>query len=325
MASDGKKRKRDNTPNGKESAGAKKRQKNDTGGQSKGADKKAAPNPGKKSNNAQPKRAVPKPRDPEDMDLAYLEGKLGLSSESAKKHLESELKEDGLGGKVGALVTHDHFTDHSRLCTELLVGLSDLDSDDEEELRTFGDGNGSKESGESDEEEDNESEYDEHGEEGSEEGSEEGEEEPTTSEVIDEEIEELEAKIKALRKRKNEQRTEIEASTGATEEAKKEASTTPSVSELKAVAGISVFPSLPRVFSLIPSTGKYVPPSMRQSTADERLSRQVRGLLNRLAPSNLHSIGMKLLTIYNDNSSNRTLNQTLIRLSHTLLQILWSY
>jgi hypothetical protein len=49
-----------------------------------------------------------------------------------------------------------------------------------------------------------------------------------------------------------------------------------------------------------------VPPSMRQSSEEERLNRQVRGLLNRLAQSNLHSVGTQLLTIYNDNSDIRT-------------------
>jgi hypothetical protein len=45
---------------------------------------------------------------------------------------------------------------------------------------------------------------------------------------------------------------------------------------------------------------------MRQSSEEERLNRQVRGLLNRLAQSNLHSVGTQLLTIYNDNSDIRT-------------------
>lgn len=55
------------------------------------------------------------------------------------------------------------------------------------------------------------------------------------------------------------------------------------------------------------AAGKYVPPSMRQSSEEERLNRQVRGLLNRLTQSNLHSVGTQLLTIYDDNSDIRAL------------------
>ena len=46
---------------------------------------------------------------------------------------------------------------------------------------------------------------------------------------------------------------------------------------------------------------------MRQSSEEERLNRQVRGLLNRLTQSNLHSVGTQLLTIYDDNSDIRAL------------------
>jgi len=47
--------------------------------------------------------------------------------------------------------------------------------------------------------------------------------------------------------------------------------------------------------------GKYVPPSMRETTEDARLNRKVRGLLNRLTQSNLHSIATQLISFYNDN------------------------
>jgi len=49
------------------------------------------------------------------------------------------------------------------------------------------------------------------------------------------------------------------------------------------------------------AAGKYVPPSMRETTEDARLNRKVRGLLNRLTQSNLHSIATQLISFYNDN------------------------
>ena len=66
---------------------------------------------------------------------------------------------------------------------------------------------------------------------------------------------------------------------------------------------------------------KYIPPALRNKMADledseqkrialERLSRQIKGLLNRLAESNMHGIARDIERFYNSNSRN-DVNNTL--------------
>ena len=72
-----------------------------------------------------------------------------------------------------------------------------------------------------------------------------------------------------------------------------------------------------------PTTGasKYIPPALRNKMANledseqkrlalQRLSRQIKGLLNRLAESNMHGIARDIERFYNSNSRN-DVNQTL--------------
>lgn len=166
-------------------------------------------------------------------------------------------------------------------------------------------------------EEDDEDDEDEEFEGGEDELDESENDEHVSKDVIDDEIQQLEAKINSLKEKKAKQavaKVSKESDNGKQKDAKKQEPTEQinekAETESKPVACTASPFVVGFFFStwLIPSSPatKYVPPSMRQSTADERLNRQVRGLLNRLAQSNLHSVGMQLLTIYNDNSSNRT-------------------
>jgi nucleolar MIF4G domain-containing protein 1 len=50
--------------------------------------------------------------------------------------------------------------------------------------------------------------------------------------------------------------------------------------------------------------GGYVPPALRNQTEGERLKRQLRGLLNKLAQANLQPIATQLIAMYNTHSFN---------------------
>lgn len=236
-------------------------------------------------------------RDQEDEDLAYLEAKLGLTKSGAKKRLVSELADDGLG--------------------ELLEGLSDMDSDDfseddmamyrDKDMDASGDDDDVDDEDEDEEDEnedgiedDEDDDIEEDGDEGDDNVDEDGqgEEEEEEAEELDEEIDELQAKLEALKQKKAQQAEEkkkLEKQV-AQQDGKKQKE---KVKENGQNADITTAKT-----DVQPATaaGKYVPPSMRQSSEEERLNRQVRGLLNRLTQSNLHSVGTQLLTIYDDNS-----------------------
>lgn len=115
----GQKRKRDDSsaatrpspksPNKQKPAAPSKKQKQGSDGNKAQQSKKATP--------AKPKPHPIRPHDPEDTDLAYLESKLGLSSETAKKRFQRELEDDGLDGTFFVLdvdLIRDSLTEYSR-------------------------------------------------------------------------------------------------------------------------------------------------------------------------------------------------------------------
>ncbi|XP_023321469.1 nucleolar MIF4G domain-containing protein 1 [Eurytemora carolleeae] len=72
--------------------------------------------------------------------------------------------------------------------------------------------------------------------------------------------------------------------------------------------------------SAVSAGGKYIPPAMRKAAAAmdkkkelERLAKQLKGNLNRLAESNMHSIAVQIENMYSSNSRN-DMNQTLYNL-----------
>lgn len=243
---------------------------------------------GKKVNKLQESRkmALMEANEQEDREIKKLERRLGLNKRKNKKSLPQSFVADGLdyilglldpGTSAAGVYDNDDDMDMAKANFEKLDDNDSQLSDDDEEPEDQMASEGSDEDLASFDGENEEEEDD-------------GDDEMVDEEEVEEEEEEMEGDID--KSDENEGETEREADTPDTK-----------ISE-------------PETETVTSTTGKYVPPHLRNTGNDkrkaelEKLKRNVKGLLNRLSEPNMASISGQLEELYMS-CSRKDMNDTL--------------